>query len=96
ASSTPADPLQKALGGSDVVVFSTAGCPSCMQTENALLAQGIEFKKVPLPSYQAAIGEATGRGPASHFVWVKGSCVGNGKEVQSMLAAGTFQEMLAA
>ena len=59
----------------DVVVFSRPGCPFCEDAENALLAQGVAFSKIPHAPHHASLLEMTGS-PAAPSIWVRGKFVG--------------------
>merc|ERR1712039_488755 len=88
------------IGSADVVFFDLPGCPYCRAAEAALQAAGIEFKKVDIAEYRAALEERTGKASAPS-VWIRGTYVGgcnDGTEawhgVKPMLASGRLKQML--
>ena len=60
----------------DVVVFSKPGCPFCEEAENALLARGLVFNKVPHDLHRANLQELTASA-AAPSIWMHGKYVGN-------------------
>mmetsp|Transcript_123901 Transcript_123901/g.214475 ORF Transcript_123901/g.214475 Transcript_123901/m.214475 type:complete len:183 (+) Transcript_123901:66-614(+) len=94
--------LQDMVKSADVVFFELEGCPFCRKAEEAMTAEGIEFKKVSIGPFKSALQQTTGKTSAPS-VWIKGTYVGgcnDGTEawhgVLPMLKSGKFTEMLKA
>jgi len=88
------------IASGTVVVFSQAGCPFCVQAEQALKATGIIFKSVGIAPYRDQLAKMTGK-TAAPSVWVKGMYIGGCNDgtkswhgVKPMLKSGKLQEMV--
>lgn len=98
--STQGAAVKEVISSSDLVVFSRPGCPFCKAAEEALLEEGIEFKKVPIAPYKSELQAMTGKTSAPS-VWIRGEYVGGCSDgtkpwhgVKPMLASGKLKEML--
>eukprot|EP00308_Calcidiscus_leptoporus_P003359 CAMPEP_0119354472 /NCGR_PEP_ID=MMETSP1334-20130426/3469_1 /TAXON_ID=127549 /ORGANISM="Calcidiscus leptoporus, Strain RCC1130" /LENGTH=97 /DNA_ID=CAMNT_0007368037 /DNA_START=15 /DNA_END=308 /DNA_ORIENTATION=+ len=94
--------VEALIGTHNVVFFDSPSCPYCRKAEAALRQADIEFTKVPIDPYRAALKDMTGKTSAPS-VWIKGTYVGgcnDGTEpwhgVLPMLANGKFKEFLGA
>merc|ERR1711879_958957 len=92
--------LKKQIDSANVVFFDQPGCPFCKRAEDALKAEGVEFKKVDIDEHRNDLKKSTGKTSAPS-VWIKGTYVGGCNDgtqpwhgVVPMLRNGKFKEML--